>query len=132
MIERIDPSSLRKPDEYYTHVLRTGNTVYVAGQAAVGMDRKVVGVGDVVAQAEEVFQQLRECLRAAGTDFDHVVKLNTYIVNPDDVEKVAKIRSRYLREAGLRPASTLVVVKALAWPEMLIEIECMALMPETT
>ena len=128
-VERINPSSMRAPAEYYAHVTKAGNMVFVAGQAAVGKDNQMVGVGDITAQAEEVFQQLQECLRAAGTDLSHVVKLNTFLTRPEDNRPVAVVRSKYFREAGLLPASTMVIVARLARPEMLIEVECIAIMP---
>jgi enamine deaminase RidA (YjgF/YER057c/UK114 family) len=127
--ERINPATLRPPAEYYAHVTKAGNMVFVAGQAAVDKDGKMVGVGDITAQAEEVFRQLQECLRSAGTDLRHVVKLNTYLTRPGDNRPVAAVRSKYLRDAGLLPASTMVIVARLARPEMLIEIECIAVMP---
>ena len=128
-VERINPSSMRPPAEYYAHVTKAGNMVFVAGQAAVGKDNKMVGVGDITVQAEEVFQQLQECLLAAGTDLSHVVKLNTFLTRPEDNRPVAAVRSKYLREAGLLPASTMVIVARLARPEMLIEVECIAMVP---
>jgi enamine deaminase RidA (YjgF/YER057c/UK114 family) len=127
--ERINPATLRPPAEYYAHVTKAGNMVFVAGQAAVDKDGKMVGVGDITAQAEEVFRQLEECVRSAGTDLSHVVKLNTYLTRPEDNRPVAAVRSKYLRDAGLLPASTMVIVARLARPEMLIEIECIAVMP---
>jgi enamine deaminase RidA (YjgF/YER057c/UK114 family) len=130
-VERINPSSMRPPAEYYAHVTKAGNMVFVAGQAAVGKDNEMVGVGDITAQAEEVFQQLQQCLRAAGTDLSHVVKLNTFLTRPEDNRPVAAVRSKYLREAGLRPASTMVIVARLARPEMLIEVECIAVVPDS-
>jgi enamine deaminase RidA (YjgF/YER057c/UK114 family) len=128
-VERINPASMRAPAQYYAHVTRAGNMVFVAGQAAVGKDNQMVGVGDITAQAEEVFQQLQECLRVAGTDLSHVVKLNTFLTRPEDNRPVAAVRSKYFREAGLLPASTMVIVARLARPEMLIEVECIAVMP---
>jgi 3-hydroxyisobutyrate dehydrogenase len=128
-VERINPSSMRAPAEYYAHVTKAGNMVFVAGQAAVGKDNKMIGVNDITAQAEEVFQQLQECLRSAGTDLRHVVKLNTFLTRPEDNRPVALVRSKYFKEAGLLPASTMVVVARLARPEMLIEVECTAVMP---
>ncbi|MGH7826609.1 MAG: RidA family protein [Candidatus Binatia bacterium] len=127
--ERINPATLRPPAEYYAHVTKAGNMVFVAGQAAVDKDGKMVGVGDITAQAEEVFRQLQECVRSAGTDLSHVVKLNTYLTRPEDNRPVGAVRSKYLRDAGLLPASTMVIVARLARPEMLIEIECIAVMP---
>jgi enamine deaminase RidA (YjgF/YER057c/UK114 family) len=120
---------MRAPAEYYAHVTKAGNMIFIAGQAAVGKDNQMVGVGDITAQAEEVFQQLQQCLRAAGTDLSHVVKLNTFLTRPEDNRPVAAVRSKYLRETGLWPASTMVIVARLARPEMLIEVECIAVMP---
>jgi enamine deaminase RidA (YjgF/YER057c/UK114 family) len=128
-IDRINPAALRKPDEYYTHVIKAGNMVFVAGQVAVNKEGKMVGVGDITAQAEETYRQIQECLRSAGTDLSQVVKLNTYVTSPEYVRPVAAVRAKLLREAGLLPASTLVVVSRLARPEMLIEVECIALVP---
>jgi 3-hydroxyisobutyrate dehydrogenase len=130
-VERINPSSMRAPAQYYAHVTKAGNMVFVAGQAAVDTDNKMVGVGDITAQAEEVFRQLQECLRAAGTDLSHVVKLNTFLTRPEDNRPVAAVRSKYLRETGLLPASTMVIVARLARPEMLIEVECIAVVPDS-
>ena len=128
-VERINPSIMRPPAEYYAHVTKAGNMVFVAGQAAVDKDNKMVGVNDITVQAEEVFRQLQECLRSAGTDLSHVVKLNTFLTRPEDNRPVAMVRSKYFREAGLLPASTMVIVARLARPEMLIEVECIAVMP---
>jgi enamine deaminase RidA (YjgF/YER057c/UK114 family) len=128
-VERINPSSMRPPAEYYAHVTKAGNMVFVAGQAAVAKDNKMVGVNDITAQAEEVFRQLQECLRSAGTDLSHVVKLNTFLTRPEDNRPVAAVRSKYFQKSGLLPASTMVIVARLARPEMLIEVECVAVMP---
>ncbi len=89
----------------------------------------MVGVNDITAQAEEVFWQLQECLRSAGTDLSHVVKLNTFLTRPEDNRPVAVVRSKYFHDAGLLPASTMVIVARLARPEMLIEVECIAVLP---
>ena len=128
-VERINPSSMRPPAPYYAHVTKAGNMVFVAGQAAVDKDNKMVGVNDITAQAEEVFRQLQECLHAAGTDFSHVTKLNTFLTRPEDNRPVAAVRTKYFQEAGLLPASTMVIVARLARPEMLIEVECIAVVP---
>ena len=128
-VERINPSSMRPPAEYYAHVTKAGNMVFVAGQAAVDKDNKMVGLNDITAQAEEVFRQLQECLHSAGTDLSHVVKLNTFLTRPEDNRPVAAVRSKYFHNAGLLPASTMVIVARLARPEMLIEVECIAMIP---
>src|ERR1051325_8930484 len=129
MIERMNPTTMRPPAEYYVHVTKAGNMVFVAGQAAVGKDNKMIGGGDITAQAEEVFSQLGECLRAAGTDLSHIVKMTTYLTRPEDNRPVAVVRSKLFKEAGLLPASTMVIVARLARPEMLSEADCTAILP---
>jgi enamine deaminase RidA (YjgF/YER057c/UK114 family) len=129
MVERINPTSMRPPAEYYAHVTKAGNMVFVAGQAAVGKDNKMIGVDNITAQAEEVFWQLGECLRAAGTDLSQIVKMTTYLTRPEDNRPVAAVRTKLFKEAGLVPASTMVIVARLARPEMLIEVDCIAVLP---
>src|ERR1043166_6285292 len=97
-IERINPTSMRPPAEYYAHVIKSGNMVFVAGQAAVGKENKMIGVGNITAQAEEVFWQLGECLRAAGTDLSHIVKMTTYLTDPEDNRPLAAGRAKHFTE----------------------------------
>jgi 2-iminobutanoate/2-iminopropanoate deaminase len=125
-IKRTNPPPLSKPTGY-THVVEvTGpaKTVYIAGQIAFDKDGKVVGAGDMKAQAEQVFKNLQAALDAAGAKFSDVVKMNTYITDMAQAPAVREIRARYFGEAV--PASTLVQVSALARPELMLEIEVIA------
>ena len=121
--ERIQPQGLSKPSTY-THVVRAGNTVYVAGQTAVDEQGQVVGKGDFTAQATQVFENLKKALSAAGADLSQMVKITVYLTDPRYREPLAEVRARYLGSA--LPASTLVTVDALATPELLVEIEAIA------
>src|SRR5437660_12132263 len=78
-ITRTNPPTLSKPTGY-THVVEAsgGKTVYVSGQIALDKDGKVVGEGDMKAQAEQVFKNLQAALAAARATFKDVVKMNTY------------------------------------------------------
>jgi enamine deaminase RidA (YjgF/YER057c/UK114 family) len=101
--------------------------VFVAGQVATDAEGKVVGEGDLARQAEQVFENLKACLAAAGATFADVVKMTTFVVDyrPEQRPIIAATRARYL-PADAPPASTLVGVQALARPEILIEVEAIA------
>ena len=113
----------------YSHVVSTsgGRTVYVAGQIAMDKDRSVVGVGDLRAQTTQVFENVLAALAAAGATLSDVVKQNTYIVNlnAEALPVIREVRGQYF-PAENPPASTLVGVTALAFADLLIEVEVIA------
>lgn len=128
-IKRTNPPTLSAPTGY-THVVEvTGpaKTVYVSGQIALDKDGKLVGPGDMKAQAEQVFRNLQAALTAAGATFKDVVKMNTYITDMDKAPAVREVRAKYF--ADTTPASTLVQVVHLARPEFLLEVEVVAVVP---
>ena len=124
-IKRTNPPELSKPTGY-THVVEAtgGRTVYISGQIALDKDGKVVGEGDLKAQAEQVFKNLQAALTAAGATFKDVVKMNTYMTDLSQLQAVRDVRARYFGD--VTPASTLVQVVHLARPEFLLEIEVIA------
>jgi 2-iminobutanoate/2-iminopropanoate deaminase len=130
-IKRTNPPALSAPTGY-THVVEvTGpnKTVYIAGQIAFDKDGKVVGAGDMKAQAEQVFKNLQAALTAAGAKFSDVVKMNTFITDISQAPAVREVRARYFGETT--PASTLVQVVHLARPELMLEIEVIAVVAPT-
>src|ERR671930_538641 len=94
-LERIQPDGLAKPPTY-THVIRAGNTVYIAGQTASDEQGQVVGKGDVSAQARQVFENLKKALASAGADFSDLVKITVFITDPRFREPVSQVRQQYL------------------------------------
>ena len=125
-VKRTNPPTLSTPTGY-THIVEvTGpaKTVYISGQIALDKDGKVVGEGDMKAQAEQVFKNLQAALTAAGATFADVVKMNTYITDMDKAPAVREVRARYF--GATTPASTLVQVVKLARPEFMLEIEVIA------
>jgi enamine deaminase RidA (YjgF/YER057c/UK114 family) len=122
-IRRHNPGTLASPTGY-SHVVRAGNTIYVAGQVARDRHGSLVGPGDARAQAEQVFWNLQAALSSEGASLQDIVKLNTYVVGAQHVDAVREARAKHL--TGDLPASTLVVVAALARPEFLVEIEAIA------
>lgn len=125
VVERVNPSGLATPTGY-SHVVsaRGGRTIYIAGQVALDSQGRLVGEGDLAAQARQVFANLDVALKAAGATFANVVKTNYYMRDAGQVAVVREVRSKYF--TGELPASTLVEVPRLAQPGFLIEIEMVA------
>jgi enamine deaminase RidA (YjgF/YER057c/UK114 family) len=124
----INPPEISKP-RGYTHVVTAqgGTTVYVSGQVAFDVNGSMVGIGDLLAQAEKASENLVAALKAAGASPADVVKANTYVVNfkQDDLRIIRDVRARVF-PADNPPASTLVGVQALAVEGLLIEMEAIA------
>jgi enamine deaminase RidA (YjgF/YER057c/UK114 family) len=128
--QHLNPDGVSKPTGY-THVVSgQGRVVFIAGQVAANEAGEVVGEGDLAAQANQVFTNLKTCLASVGATFADVTKLTTFVVNykPEDRAIVAAARAAHL-PADNPPASTLVGVQALARPEFMIEIEATAVLP---
>src|SRR5262249_23312781 len=128
-VTRSNPPTLSTPTGY-SHVVEVNGparTLYVSGQIALDKDGKVVGAGDMKAQAEQVFKNLEAALASGGAKFSDVVKMNTYMTDLGQLAAVREVRSRYF--GSTTPASTLVQVAAVAGPESRIEIEVGAVVP---
>ncbi|GLF99838.1 RidA family protein [Streptomyces yaizuensis] len=118
------------PGTGYSHVVwGTGRFVAVSGQCAFDERREVVGVGDPLAQSRRVFENIRRALAAAGATFDDIVKLTYFVTDIDHLAQVRTARDEVLDPERL-PASSAVQVSALILPELLVEIEAYALLPE--
>ena len=117
------------PDPYaafnIAQAYRVGDLVFLSGQAALDLEGNLVGVGDFDAQAEQAFENLRAVLDAAGSSMDKVVKVTIYLTDMSNFGKIVALRERYFSPPW--PADTLVEVSALALPELMIEIEGIAL-----
>ncbi|MFB8171395.1 RidA family protein [Kitasatospora purpeofusca] len=117
------------PGTGYTQVVTAaGRLVAVSGQVAFDERRQLVGEGDPGAQARQVFENLRRCLAAAGVDFSHVVKLTYFLTDIAHMPAVREARDEAFGELPL-PASSAMQVAALFLPEVLIEIEALAVVP---
>ncbi|WP_250630627.1 RidA family protein [Rhodoflexus caldus] len=128
VVEFINPSEWPKPPGY-THVVKVsgGTTIYLSGQVPTDAQGQIVGKNDFDAQARQVFENLQTALKAAGATFADVVKMNTYVVGLtiERRNRIREIRRNYLNMEQ-PPASTLAGVEALYDPEVLIEIEAIA------
>ncbi len=122
----IQPDSLKDPRPRYSQGIRTegGALLFIAGQTAADRQGNVVGRGDPLRQAEQVFANLGAVLEAAGGSFDNLVMTTTYLTDIKYREAYNAVRLKYYRNS--QPTSTLVVVKALGAEEFLIEIDAIA------
>lgn len=107
-----------------SQAIRVGDLVYTSGQAAIDLAGNLVGVGDFDAQAQQVFDNLREVLEAADSGLDRIVKVTIYLTDMANFPKVVHLRERFFSKPY--PADTILEVRALALPELEIEIEAIA------
>ena len=124
----VNPQSLVKPTGY-THVVIApdGRTVYIAGQVAFDSAGSVVGEGDFTAQAEQVYRNLERALQSVGGTMADLVKTTTFITDIKNLPSLREVRSRRLSKTQ-PPANTLLQVSSLARPDLLIEIEAVAVL----
>jgi reactive intermediate/imine deaminase len=128
---RSNPQNVAPPIGSYSHAVRVETPdavwVYVSGQMAQDAAGNLMGVGDLAAQTDQVFQNLVHVLEDNGATFDDVVKIQTFITTMDGLQASRDVRARYLPDEP--PASTAVQVAALMVPEALIEVEVVAVVP---
>jgi len=124
------PDSLARPNGF-SHTARTTGqtTIYVSGQVAYDRTGAVVGEGDLAAQTRQVYLNIQQALQAQGASMADLVKTVLFVrdLDPDKARVIREARAAFLRQDGL-PASTMVGVSSLARPELLLEVEAIAVM----
>lgn len=108
----------------YSYAVQSGKTVRISGQVAL-KDGEVVGVGDISVQAQQVFENLKTILEAAGGSLDDLVETTTFVTDRALLGPVNEVRTQYLT-GEVPPTSTLIVVAGLARPDFLVEISAVA------
>ena len=127
--ENLFPDGLSKPTGHWTTVTtaRPGKLVFVSGLTAKNERGQIVGVGDVRAQTRQVCENLRAALRAAGGSLADVMRVDVYIKDMAGFKDIHDIRREYFGPNP--PASTMVAVAGFTHPDMLIEINAIAVLP---
>jgi len=130
-VVRFVKSDALPPSPGYSQAVevRPGRIIYVAGQVSMDRSGKLVGEGDMRAQAQQTFENLKAALEASGAKFENVVKLNYYVLDVTQLPAVREVRDKFVNTAN-PPASTAVEVKRLFREGFLIEVEAVAALPQ--
>lgn len=100
--------------------------VFASGQVSISSEGQLVGEGDFEAQVRQVFENLRTVVEQAGGTLDSVVKLTVFLTEISRLRDYTRIKAEFF--AGAQPASTAVGVTALARPELMVEVEALAVL----
>jgi enamine deaminase RidA (YjgF/YER057c/UK114 family) len=123
----LKPAGIAAAPEPYSHAVRCGNTVYIAGQVAFDESNRVVGVGDARKQAERVWHNIRLAAEAAGGKVTDVVKITVFLKDIRHAQDEIAVRKGLFQEARY-PICTQVQVANLGLPDLLMEVDAIAVL----
>jgi reactive intermediate/imine deaminase len=129
MLDRkpLNPTGVKK-SSLFPQAMRCGQFLFVSGQAAFDEQGRVIGVGDCAAQTEAIMCNIKKILEEAGSDMEHIVKVTCYLTTANNYEAYNRVRQKWFGSSP--PASTTVIVSALVRPELLVEVDAVAIVPE--
>ena len=104
---------------------RVENTIYMSGQVALTLDGDFVGTGDIEAQTKQAFENIEAILATEGSGMNKIVKMTVYLTDMANAAKYSAVKSSFFSTPP--PAETLVQVSALAMPELMIEVDVIAM-----
>lgn len=118
----------QKLDNDLSMVVRAGRHIFLRGQTGFDLEGNFHGAGDPAAQAEMAMRCVKTLLEEAGAKLEHICKITVYITDRAYRDTVYQVIGRHLK--GIHPCSTGLIVNGLARPEMLVEVDVEAVLPE--
>lgn len=127
MKKQITSEKLRQPNGHFSQAVvveAPGKLVFISGMTSRRADGSIAGIGDVEVQTQQVCENLKAAVEAAGGTMEDIVRVDVYVRNMEHFEKIHKVRREYFKAPP--PASTMVEVTKMTSPEYLIEISAIA------
>lgn len=129
--QEVTSSNLRTPNGHFsqaTTIEAKGKLVFISGMTARRADGTIAGIGDITEQTRQVCENIKSAVEKAGGTLDDVCRVDVYVRNIEDFEKIHAVRRQYFKSP--LPASTMLEVSKMVFPEYLIEISAIAVIPE--
>lgn len=121
---RIDPGWAWDDNYIMSQAIKMGDAIYVSGQVAVDPSGEVVGKGSMKAQTRKAFENIETILKVAGASLADIVKITVFTTDMSRLGETHEVRAELLPDPP--PASTAVEIKSLVFPDLLVEIEAIA------
>lgn len=112
----------------YSRAVQRGNQVHVSGTTATDENGDIVGIGDPYTQTRKALENIEDALRETDAPFEDVVRTRMFVTDIDTWETIGRAHGEAFGEIG--PTTSMVEIQGLIDPEMLVEIEAVAILPE--
>jgi len=132
-VSYLNPEGLSKNPAFTNVIVVTGSvkTVYIGGQNALDASGTIIGKGDIKAQTEQVLKNIQAALSAGGAQPEHVIKWNLYVVHGQPLQAGFEVFQQVWGRRPNPPAITMAFVAGLANPDFLVEMDAIAVIPES-
>ena len=114
-----------EPSVGYSRAVRVGSHIYISGTTSFGENGKIVGVNDPYAQTIQILKNIDAALKKAGAKIKDIVQTRIYVINIDHWQEIGRAHGEYFKE--ILPATSMVEVRRLIEPDVLVEIEALAI-----